>query len=76
MIKTGQLLCREGEGHVLGNRKVTLISLTSRGLNKVLMAMTMLAPKPLTRKESEGQVSSCCTQRRDAQGCLFTGDCS
>lgn len=61
MIKTGQLLCREGEGHVLGNRRVMVISLTSRGQNKVLMAMTMLALKPLARRESEGQVTSRCT---------------
>lgn len=74
MIKTDQLLFREEEGHVLRNRKVMVMSLTSRGQNKVLKAMTML--KPLTSKESEGRVTSYCTWRSDAQRCLSAGDCS
>lgn len=76
MIKTDQLLFREEEGHVLRNRKVMVMSLTSRGQKKVLTAMTVLALKPLTSKESEGQVTSCCTWRSDAQRYLSAGGCS
>lgn len=57
-------------------RKIIVISSTSSGQSKVLMAIIMLAVKPLAREESEEQVTCHCTWRRDAQSCLPAGDCS